>query len=570
MARPSTRLARFAPRMDRLESRELLSTLTVTTTADDGPGSLRAQVAAAASGDLINFSPTLTDRTITLTSGPIFSTGKSLTIDGLGADHLTISGGGKSTILVLQQDSSPGAPTIDVAISDLTLADGNSPYSGGALYTYGANLTLSRDVVRDSTAQSFGGGVDAETPYNPSGPVNTVTIVNTNFLNDSASGGGAFQSYGLNVSITGGTISGNTAQGGGGILLGNGSLTVSGALVTNNVGGGLEYYGGYTPDTANLAISGSRFEGNSLSSGFGGAVQANQGAVTISSSTFRGNTDTDPNFAQGGAVAILSGTASVDRSTFLGNSAANPTAQLARGGGLFIEDASAATVTNSTFRDNSVVGQQVAGAGMSRSFVYGFFPQPPTTTVSGDSFVNNTATGSYSATGAGLNVQGDLGSTTVSNSSFSGNQAVGQATSSAFGQGGYAQGGALSASAGFSYGPPATLTVSGTSFTGNSAAGGSARSAGWARAGRSSSAAMAPRRSRMIRSWPMPRRPGPRPRPGATATWPRAGRSSSSMAARWRSRDRRSRAIRPTEATPAPAAPEGRPREGRSPGRSAR
>ena len=57
--------------LESLENRRLLSALTVSSAADSGIGSLRAQIAAAQSGDTINFAPGLAGQTITLTSGEI-------------------------------------------------------------------------------------------------------------------------------------------------------------------------------------------------------------------------------------------------------------------------------------------------------------------------------------------------------------------------------------------------------------------------------------------------------------------------------------------------------------------
>jgi hypothetical protein len=48
LARRTTATCR--PRLEALDARDLPSTLTVTTTADSGPGSLRADVAAAQAG----------------------------------------------------------------------------------------------------------------------------------------------------------------------------------------------------------------------------------------------------------------------------------------------------------------------------------------------------------------------------------------------------------------------------------------------------------------------------------------------------------------------------------------
>src|SRR5262245_19040163 len=55
LQKPAARRRPFLPRLEPLEDRSLPSTLTVVNNLDSGPGSLRAQIAAAGSGDTIVF-----------------------------------------------------------------------------------------------------------------------------------------------------------------------------------------------------------------------------------------------------------------------------------------------------------------------------------------------------------------------------------------------------------------------------------------------------------------------------------------------------------------------------------
>src|SRR4051794_670478 len=76
------------PRLESLEGRVVPSTLTVTNTQDSGPGSLRAEIAAARNNSAIVFDLGPGGHTITLTSGELDIT-SSLTIQGPGAGLLT-------------------------------------------------------------------------------------------------------------------------------------------------------------------------------------------------------------------------------------------------------------------------------------------------------------------------------------------------------------------------------------------------------------------------------------------------------------------------------------------------
>ena len=74
----------FRPHLEVLESRWLPSTLTVTNNLDSGPGSLRAEIAAAKSGDTVVFAAAVDGKTITLTTGELAIT-TGVTIQGPGA-----------------------------------------------------------------------------------------------------------------------------------------------------------------------------------------------------------------------------------------------------------------------------------------------------------------------------------------------------------------------------------------------------------------------------------------------------------------------------------------------------
>src|SRR5262249_16261039 len=111
-----TRPHRFVLRLEALEDRTVPSTLTVTSAADSGAGSLRAAIVAAQSGAQIAFDHHPRGQTITLTSGELAIT-KSLDIEGLGADRLTVSGNHASRVFDVSANTT-------VTIAGMTITDG--------------------------------------------------------------------------------------------------------------------------------------------------------------------------------------------------------------------------------------------------------------------------------------------------------------------------------------------------------------------------------------------------------------------------------------------------------------
>lgn len=300
-AASSSRRAGSCPLVESLEGRCLLSTITVTSPSDSGAGSLRAVIAVAESGDTIVFSPSLfsstsspkkgngkgksqpppppAPNTITLTSGDLNLT-KHLTIQGPGADQLTISANDASRVFEV-------FPGVTVVLSGMTITRGWVTYGGGILNN--GTLTVTDTTVAGNVA-SYGGGV-----YNA----------------------GA-------LTVSGGAISGNYADGvaGGGIYNAGGTVAVSNSTLQNNqsrYGGGIYNNGGTT------TISGSTISGNyarwdySARHGYGGGIYNNAGALILSNSIISGN-GASQYWGGGGIYNAAAGTITVkNASSITGN-----------------------------------------------------------------------------------------------------------------------------------------------------------------------------------------------------------------------------------------------------------
>ena len=466
------RPSRYAPGLDVLEARELLATLTVTTTADDGPGSLRAQVVAAASGDTVDFAPTLVGQTITLTSGPIDDAAKDLTILGPGATKLTISGGGTTQIFRFGQAVDPAASAITVSVSGLTLADGRAADYGGAISASAASLAIDGVVFRDNLAVAdvdftgAGGAVSvfgADTAGGP--PVSTVTVNDSKFLDNSAVGaGGAFQSFNVDVTITDTLFDGNSSPYGGALLVGGGSLNLIDSTVANSPQGGGLAYGTNFGSASSLNVSGTTFRGNATT-GFGGAINS-FGTTTITGSTFEDNAVDSPNFGIGGAIYV-SGSLAIDSSRFADNRAGGATTS--SGGAIYVSTFRTILLKDSVFERNEASGNHPAGGALYvESDPFGFSLTPPTLTISGSRFEGNRAVATVTegfggfAQGGAIVAQGFPGAMIIEGSTFRNNQAIVPEASPG---GGFVQGGAISTSGGF-FGP-SSLLVTKTNFLGN-------------------------------------------------------------------------------------------------------
>ncbi len=262
---------RVRPNVMALETRELLSTLTVSNTDDSGAGSLRAAIDQAntdGGGDTIVFSNLFnTPQTITLTSGDLELTGTEAgtTIAGPGANLLSVSGDNDSRVFLVDTK-------VTASISGLTIKGGNAGKArGGGVYNRGA-LNLTDCTVSGNTSSGQGGGLDNFGAFSSTATLNLADCtVNSN---TARYGGGLLNDNGV-TSLTNCTFSGNTARYGGG--LDNDSLT---SLTNCTVSGNSAPYGGGVDNdgTTNLTntivagnnggdVSGSYTGGNNLIGG---------------------------------------------------------------------------------------------------------------------------------------------------------------------------------------------------------------------------------------------------------------------------------------------------------------
>jgi hypothetical protein len=380
-ARPSAPVRRFRPCVRELETRRLMTSLTVVLATDAGgptgqkvsatTGDLRycieqADASHSATTDTIRFSSTLfaTPQTITLNSatGPlVLSDSHPLTIKGPIANTVTVSGGDAIEVLTIASGT--------VSISNLAISHGNAVSNtstsgqGGGIFDSGqltlTNCTLDHDVAGpsagglyvnlNSSATIIGSTFDHDTAAQTTPVVDgeggaifdagTLKVTNSTFSNCVAggTGGGAiFVEATDTATLTNCTLSNDSGEDGGGIFVDSGStLTLTKVILSNdsagNAGGGI-----CTDGTATVTVQQSTFSDDTSGVGSGGGIANVQGStITVSQSTFSNDSHSG---------VLNQGTATITASTFSNDSGVS-------GGGL--ENQGTATVTNCTFSNDT-------------------------------------------------------------------------------------------------------------------------------------------------------------------------------------------------------------------------
>jgi hypothetical protein len=377
------------------------SRITVDNCDDSGPGSLRAAVASAVSGDFIDFAPSTPCSVVSLTSGPVVIANG---VDGLPLAELaiyatvqtpvTIDGGGLDRVFV--QDAGNDAV---LRLGDLTVAHGKSDASGGCIFASGSVL-LSGVEVSSCVAGTASGDTTSGGPairggalYARESAFLVDSVITANRVYGGASyayGGGIFAGSVLHAENS--TITNNVALSTGGAAYGGGlaagdrsayiesTVTLLSTLVSSNTsdsrcsfcgsrGGGVWTYG-------NTTSTGGRIEGNTASSpygyGTGGGLYFNARSnappvgATANGTQFHCNSADlgggiaaggdlvisgailDCNIAtnDGGAIELFGGDLAMSGSSIVGNLA------MGRGGGIFVFGYGDAAITNSTISGN--------------------------------------------------------------------------------------------------------------------------------------------------------------------------------------------------------------------------
>jgi uncharacterized repeat protein (TIGR02543 family) len=214
----------------------------------------------------------------------------SITLRGNGG---IVQLGGTGILLTLGADS---GSSLSLALHDITLK--GVPTNTLPLVEVSARTTLEMKAGSLITGNS-GGGVS----FNSGG---TFTMSGGTVSGNTASSAGGVEVYGGTFAMNGGVVSGNIVSfSGGGVCVRNGgTFTMSAGAVCGNTAGGNG--GGVYVDSAIFSMSGGAVSGNTASGSFGGGgVHVSYwGTFDMSGGTVSGNTTA--NFSAGGGVYIFS------------------------------------------------------------------------------------------------------------------------------------------------------------------------------------------------------------------------------------------------------------------------
>ena len=231
----------------------------------------------------------------------------------------------------------------------------------------GGTIVLNRGaILQNNKAAQFGSGILANNSVNIT--MEDGAIIRNNTNSNYELGGGILLGNGSTFTMNGGEISGNTANGGGGVAIIGSTMVMNGGVISNNstyrTSGQSSYGAGvyvadyanasggdilFTPTPASFEMNGGKITGNTALDYGGGVLtfpQKNQKiTITINNGEISGNKVTN---GSGGAVAaFFDGTElNIKGGTLTGNSAYQ------FGGGAFLYQATHVTISGGTISEN--------------------------------------------------------------------------------------------------------------------------------------------------------------------------------------------------------------------------
>ncbi|MCG8648662.1 MAG: hypothetical protein MI861_02455, partial [Pirellulales bacterium] len=348
----------------------------------NGPGN-GGGLHVTGTGDVSISGGTVNGNSAALEGGGLWNGGGTMIIDGTTISGNTASGDAAD-------DGGGGifnnGGTVEIGPATITnnVADGASG-SGGGILNLGGTITIDNTQISGNSANRAGGGIEDAGSTGLS-----ITLTNVNLDNNLATGGGNGPGNGGglhvtgtgDVSITGGTVNGNSAAlEGGGLWNGGGTMTIDGTVISGNTASG---------DAADDG---------------GGGIFNNGGIVDIGQAIITNNV-ADGASGSGGGILNLGGTITVDNTLIDGNSASRA------GGGIEDQAGELVSVTDSVISDNNAGSSPGNGGGI-------HITGAGTVDIDGSTISGNTA-----VEGGGLWNSGS-GTFTLTNSTISGNTATG-------------------------------------------------------------------------------------------------------------------------------------------------
>lgn len=204
-----------------------------------------------------------------------------------------------------ENEEGGGAFTVKgkLTLSGGTITDNEVRNCGGAIYAYnGSTIIVDGAVIKSNTAGTYGGGIYAEAGA-------TLNIKSGAVAENYALAGGGIYSNGATISMSGGYVMGNTAEGG--------SRVDEGLEITDNLCGG-----GFCVNGGTFVLDGGTISNNLVTKGRGGGLYffgdsvftMNGGVVTTNTASYDGQT-------AGGGVSIFHATMYMNGGTITNNAA---------------------------------------------------------------------------------------------------------------------------------------------------------------------------------------------------------------------------------------------------------